>query len=283
MSARLIQLALQERPESLETILAATLRLTQDERDSLADMLRDSSLGAIVGAAAEVTRRLDLVSALRHFIYSTDESGNMREVDQLHPLVRDNVWLFGEQWRMSRSEATLATVLRDCTPKTVILEDDLAAAGGTLGDNQRGRVDLLLQRSVQGGDGPCRLVIELKRPSVKLGAAEIAQVKKYAEALSKHQGAGPAKWEFWLVGSETKPEIDGDLEQQHRAFGHVSSTPNYDIWVVPWGRLLDSAVQRLDFYREQLDYDVRQDEAVERVRVRHESLLPAKSADTPTA
>jgi hypothetical protein len=36
----------------------------------------------------------------------------MREVDQLHPLVRDNVWLFGESWRLSASEAGPTNVLR---------------------------------------------------------------------------------------------------------------------------------------------------------------------------
>lgn len=280
MSAQLLQLALQERPESLEQILAATLRLTEDERESLADMLRYSTLGAIVGAATEVTHRIDLVSALRHHLYGADEHGSLREVDQLHPLVRDNVWLFGESWRLSRSEVTLATVLRDCVPDTVLLEEELAKTGGVLAAEHRGRVDLLLQRGALRDNATDRLVIELKRPSVKLGNAEIAQVKKYAHALATHQGAGPGKWTFWLVGAHTKPEIEGDLQQQDRQYGHISSvnttTAQYDIWVLPWGALLDDGVRRLEFYREQLKYDVSQDEAVARVQSRHATLLPAK-------
>ncbi len=41
-----------------------------------------------------------------------------------------------------------------------------------------------------------------------------------------------------------------------------------------WGRLLDQAERRFTFYREQLAYSASQEEAVKRVRRRHEELLP---------
>ncbi|MBB5808902.1 hypothetical protein F4560_008670 [Saccharothrix ecbatanensis] len=41
-----------------------------------------------------------------------------------------------------------------------------------------------------------------------------------------------------------------------------------------WGQLLDDAAKRLEFYREQLRYDISQEEAVARVRERHSALLP---------
>ena len=212
MTAQLLHVALQERPESLETILAHAFRLTESEQEQLADMLRFSSLGAIVGAAAEVTRRLDLISTLRYVIYSPDVSAEMREVDQLHPLVKDHVWLFGESWTLSRSEVSLTNVLRAAVGGDVALEADLLRQGDQvlLPEGKRGRVDLLLQRSLLGPrDDKQRLVVELKRPSVHLGDKELAQVKHYARALTAHPGAGPSKWTFWLVGSDYKSEIRG--------------------------------------------------------------------------
>jgi hypothetical protein len=277
MTAQLLHVALQERPESLETILAHAFRLTESEQEQLADMLRFSSLGAIVGAAAEVTRRLDLISTLRYVIYSPDASAEMREVDQLHPLVKDHVWLFGESWTLSRSEVSLTNVLRAAVGGDVALEADLLRQGDQvlLPEGKRGRVDLLLQRSLLGPrDDKQRLVVELKRPSVHLGDKELAQVKRYARALTAHPGAGPSKWTFWLVGSDYKSEIEGDLTQADRPWGHVIKLPEYDIWVTTWGRLLDEADRRLNFYREQLKYEVSQDDAVRRVRARHEQLLP---------
>ena len=54
---------------------------------------------------------------------------------------------------------------------------------------------------------------------------------------------------------------------------------NYDIFVTTWGQLIDDAESRLSFYREQLDYKVLQEEAVERVRRRHSELLPPRVAE----
>lgn len=277
MTARLLQVALQERPESLDVILAEALSLSTAERDELAELLRFSSLGAIVGAAAEVARRLDLLAMLRHVVYSPDVSADMREVDQLHPLVKDNVWLFGEPWRLSASETGLANVLRAAVGDDIALEADLLRQGASvlLPDGKRGRVDLLLQRTLIGPDDRQeRLVVELKRPSLRLGADELAQVRRYAHALSEHPGAGPSRWTFWLIGSDTKDEIRGELQQQDREWGHVTRADKYDLWVMTWGRLLDQAERRFTFYREQLAYSASQEEAVKRVRRRHEELLP---------
>ncbi len=217
MTARLLQVALQERPESLDVILAEALSLSTAERDELAELLRFSSLGAIVGAAAEVARRLDLLAMLRHVVYSPDVSADMREVDQLHPLVKDNVWLFGEPWRLSASETGLANVLRAAVGDDIALEADLLRQGASvlLPDGKRGRVDLLLQRTLIGPDDRQeRLVVELKRPSLRLGADELAQVRRYAHALSEHPGAGPSRWTFWLIGSDTKDEIEASYSSR---------------------------------------------------------------------
>jgi hypothetical protein len=283
MTVQLLQLAIQERPESLDVILGEALALSPAEREDLAELLKFSSLSAIVGAAAEVSRRLDLLVTLRHLIYSPEVGPEMREVDQLHPLVRDNVWLFGEAWRLSASEVGLTNVLRTAIGDDMVLESDLLRDGVRvlLPDGKRGRVDLLLQRTLGGPDGHLdRLVVELKRPSVKLGPQELAQVRRYAHALSEHSGSGPSRWTFWLVGSETKDEIAGELEQQDRDWGHVTKAAKYDIKVTTWARLLNQAETRFDFYRKQLEYEATQDEAVERVRRRHEELLPPTNRST---
>jgi hypothetical protein len=277
MTARLLQLALQERPESLDRILADALSLSDDERDELADLLTYTSLSKIVSSAAEVTRRLDLLSTLRHVIYTKSVAADMREVDQLHPLVKDNVWLFGEAWRLSASEIGLTNVLRQVAREDLALEADLIRDGRhvLLPDGKRGRVDLLLQRTLIGPDGKqSRLVVELKRPSINLGEQELTQVKKYAAALTKNPGAGASQWSFWLVGSDISNELEGDMVQTDRDWGHVIANPKYDVRVTTWSHLLNQAERQLQFYKDQLAYTASQDESVERVRRLHEELLP---------
>jgi hypothetical protein len=278
MTARLLKLALQERPESLDLILADALALSEAERDQLAELLRHTTLSRIVSAAAEITRRLDLIGTLRHIVYTPGVASEMREVDQLHPLVKDNVWLFGESWRLSASEVGLTNVLRAVARDDLALESDLVRKGNLvlLPEGRRGRVDLLMQRTLIGPDDQqSRLVVELKRPSVKLGDKELGQIKRYARALAGHPGVGESKWTFWLVGSDVRDEIAGDLQQTDRDWGHVIATDKYDVRVTSWGTLLDQTVRRFQFYKEQLAYDASQDESVARVRRLHQELLPS--------
>lgn len=275
MSARLLKLALEERSEDLDLILTSALGLTGDEREQLADMLKYSTLGNIVGAGAEVARRVELIIALRGAIYGSDNRRRMREVDQLHPLVKDNVWLFGEDWRLSRSEAGLTSVLRDVVHSEAVLEADLSPVSAVRrSDGRAGRLDLVLQRTVGSPGDQHRLVVELKRPSAVLGSKELLQVKSYARTLSKHPAVGMSRWTFWLVGAEIGDDIEEDVNQIDRAYGHADKAKNYDIWVMNWGQLLDDATRRLEFYRDQLKYDITQEAATQRVRQRHGELLP---------
>ncbi|ANZ35909.1 hypothetical protein BBK82_07245 [Lentzea guizhouensis] len=282
MSARLLKLALEERSEDLDLILTSALGLTGDEREQLADMLKHSTLGNIVGAGAEVARRVELIIALRGAIYGNDSRRRMREVDQLHPLVKDNVWLFGEDWRLSRSEAGLTSVLRDVVHAEAVLEADLTPVPAVRrSDGRAGRLDLVLQRTAGSPGDQHRLVVELKRPSLVIGDKELTQVKTYARTLSKHPAVGASRWTFWLVGADIGDDIEEDVNQVDRAQGHVVKAKNYDIWVTHWGQLLDNATRRLEFYRDQLKYDITQEAATERVRQRHGELLPPEEPMNP--
>lgn len=277
MTARLMQIAVQERTSDVDEIIDDVLGLPPDIRDLLRDLLKDTSLASIVKAGGEVRSRIELVVGLRRLLYSRDTADQMREVDQLHPLVLNHEWLFGEEWRLSRSESSLTNVLRSVVPESVILESELLAAGGQVvrTDGTGGRVDLLLQRLFHGPSGkPERLVVELKRPSLTLAPEHLEQVRSYARALDRHQGVSNGHWTFWLVGTAFDSDLLGDADQLDRSWGHVDKRPNYDIFITRWSDLIEAAERRLEFFRGQLTLEIEQDEAARRLRERHGDLIP---------
>jgi hypothetical protein len=71
------------------------------------------------------------------------------------------------------------------------------------------------------------------------------------------------------------------LKQRDSAWGHIESGDDYDIFVTTWGHLIDEAEGRLAFYRDQLTYDITQEEATDRVRARHAELLPPEHPTKP--
>lgn len=278
LSARLLKIAVEERPEALDVILNEVLALPADVRDELAALLRRSPLSALVRLGAEVGRRIDLLTGLRRLLYGPDERKRVTEVRHLHPLVREAIWLFGDDWYLTRSELSLSSVIREVVDEETVLEEDLQIVRP---DGRAGRVDLLLHRQYPDSGRFRRLVVELKRPTLRLGQPELAQIKGYAKALSEHPAVGPGRWEFWLVGSAIKPEIEDDLGQSYRDYGHVLQTDNYDVWVLAWGDLIDQALARYEFLREQLDYSVGQDDALDRLRERFGVLIPEPEPTIP--
>ncbi|MHB8378587.1 MAG: ATP-binding protein [Acidimicrobiales bacterium] len=275
MTTKLMRLALQQRPEELDKILEEVLNLSDEERADLNQLLQHSSLGAIISAASEVTRRLDLIAALRHMMYDPELSEAFREIDQLHPLIRDNAWIFGETWQLTASEKSLRTVLRSVIGDDVVLEDDLEEFLGDAQEGDRRRIDLLLQRTQYGPeDFRHRLVVELKRPSVPLGVDESQQITSYATRLSAHQGAGRSKWTFVLIGSGIKDELKPQLNQLNRKKGHLLNGEDFDVFVTSWGDQLNECENRYRFYYEQLKSSATIDESVLRMRQRYSHLLP---------
>lgn len=279
LGAKLLHLAVSERPEALDRILGEVLSLDDEIRDELAEVLKRSTFPAIITSATEVARRIDLLTALRRLLYESEESKLMREVDQLHPLVRDNTWLFDEHWNLTRSETSLTNVLRAVIPDSTILEEELDPVRRA--DGTDGRVDLLLHRDLRLPDGFRRLVVELKRPSKVLDFECLNQVKSYAQALAASPAIGTERWEFWLVGTKIHAELEGDIVSSDRARGHVVRHDRYDVWVVEWGDLIDQRLLSLDFVRSQLDYEVDQGDALERLGERYGSRIPGWQSDEP--
>jgi hypothetical protein len=217
--------------------------------------------------------------SLRYLLYEAESAKRLREIDQLHPLVKENVWLFGEEWRLTASEAGLTSILREVIREAgrdqeLIIEADMVQEGSTFVTPEalRGRVDLLLQRTLDESEARRRLVIELKRPSIAVGAEQVEQVQRYARALSRHPGTGPGKWIFWLVGATIDPAFEPDMPQEGREWGNVVRG-SYELWVMPWSHLIQRAERRLNFFRDQLGYTIEHDEAVRRVHERHNEIL----------
>ena len=278
MSARLMQIAVQERTGEIDDLIDEVLGLPPEVREMLRDLLKDTTLAQVVRAGGEVRDRIELIVGLRRLLYSPDTSKKMREVDQLHPLIEGNEWLFGEEWRLARSETSLTNVLREVVPDSVALEEELAATSGQVlrSDGTAGRVDLLFQRLFRGPSGkPERLIVELKRPSLTLTQAHLEQVRSYARALERHQAVVNGHWTFWLVGTQFDDDLKSDAEQMDRSWGHVDKRPNYDIFVARWSDLIEGAERRFEFLRKQLDLEIGQEDAARRLRERHGDLIPA--------
>ena len=266
--------ALRADPSRLRRGLEAVLQLDDDDLDSLDRLLDRTELGALIRSSHKVADRLDFVNGLGLLLYSDDTRRTFREVDQLHPMVVAEPWLFGDEWDVCLSEHGLTRVV-----KSVVEERSdavLAIDPVVLEDGRQGRVDMLFHKIVPESELDRHLVVELKRPG-RLNMAHYGQLANYATAITGHPEVieTATKWDFWLVGSDMDTAISDQRTESGMHFGLAKDTGRYRLWVVRWGELLDGLRRKYESYRAELGVEPTEASGLEYLSRVHEEYLPS--------
>lgn len=254
-------------------ILNAVLDLTAEEQEVLSDLLERTKLAAIVRAAQTVADRSDFLSGLGRLLFADETRKTFREVDQLHPMLVAEPWIFGDEWTFALSESGLTRVVRAAIAQHGDVE--FAPNPVVLPSGKRGRVDMVFYRHLPESERSRHLVVELKRP-MRLTMTEFGQLNNYATAITGHPevASAPHSWDFWLVGTEIDDAVQNlcnDSTQPRLA----SATARYRLWVITWAQLLDRAQRRIEAFRSALDL-VSTDETSRRyLQRRHAESIPA--------
>ena len=283
LQLRLMRAALGKAPEQLQFILTEVLRLPVKLQEKLAELLKESSLPAIIGAASEVAERLKTLSGLEGIIFDTDAKRRLKERAQLHKILNENTWLFGDEYRLSASDSSLTTVLRE---HKKLLGDDVVIDEPVRHINQqRGIVDLMFSRVLQSHrpKETEHLVVELKAPRVRLTAKETGQIRGYAFSVAADERFRDAKtrWAFWLVASEMDKHVTNETRQASlpRGMLYQSTDPDITIWVKTWSEIFDENKAKLKFFKDQMQHAVDQREAIQFVGDKYRHFLEGVLAE----
>ncbi|WP_158220777.1 ATP-binding protein [Mycobacterium lehmannii] len=252
LSLRLLQEATRSEPAHTKKILSSVLELTDEEQEVLVDLLERTKLASIVRSAQTVADRADFIHGLRELLYSNATRTQFREVDQLHPMLVNEPWIFGDEWGLALSEVGLTRLVRTLVAEANS-EVEFASGPVRLPDGKRGRVDMAFSRHLPESQSTRHLVVELKRPKT-LTMVEFSQVNNYASAITTHPEVvgAPHSWDFWLVGTDIDEAVRGLYSDPSRQ-GLTVSNSRYRIWVGTWGQLLDQAQRRIQAFQAALE------------------------------
>jgi Histidine kinase-, DNA gyrase B-, and HSP90-like ATPase len=265
LSLRLLKEALEQSPGALHRVLQEVLDLTVEQVADFDRLLRTTSLPAVIAATNQVTDRLIFLDDLSRLLFNADGRKAVRERDQLHEILANGrTWVFGEEYALVASDKTLTKVL-DAHLKELGDNRPVMGPVSDVGGSTGRRVDLMLSRAVKGATGRRHLVVELKRPSVVLGQAELGQITNYAIAVARDPAfrAPDVTWDFWLVGDDYDGYIDEMVHQDTRPIGVASQKHPYTVRVRRWAEIIEENRQRLHFYRERLNYQAEDDLSVQ--------------------
>jgi hypothetical protein len=274
---RMLRHAIERGPDDLQMILKEVLDLPERKQKELAGLLQETTLSAIITAAKTVADRLKFVSALESIVFDPETKERLKERAQLHKILAENTWIFGEEYNLWASDKDLTHVLekhRAILDPSIVIDDPVKVVG-----KKRGIVDLMLSRATRRhrANDIEHLVVELKAPKVKIGAGEVTQAKRYAMAVSKDERFHTVKgvrWHFWILSNSYDEFAKGDIEGgPDPARQLIHRKDNISVGIKTWGELIEENRARLQFFREHLQHSADESAAIRYLQERHHKYL----------
>lgn len=274
---RMLRQAIEKSPEEVQLIMTEVLGLSKQKQEELAKLLRKTSLSAIISAAQMVAQRLEFLNGLETMLFDPDLKKNFKERSQLHKILEENTWIFGEQFALTVSDRSLTEVLTKHLEAT--------APKGKRGkltrmDGRKGIIDLYLTRRVPTAreDEHEYLIVELKAPSVKIGPDETAQLRSYAYPIQDDERFRNVKvrWEFWVVSTDMTDYAVKEVTSSDRPFGMLDRKENCILWIKTWAQILNDCRSRLRLFEKELNYNADRDESLALLRSTYAKILASE-------
>jgi hypothetical protein len=274
---RMLRHAIERGPDDLQMILREVLELPERKQKELAALLQETTLSAIITAAKTVADRLKFIAALESIVFDPETKGRLKERSQLHKILAENTWIFGEEYNLWASDKDLKRVLekhRAILDPSIVIDDPVKVIG-----KKRGIVDLMLSRTTRRhrANDIEHLVVELKAPKVKIGAEEITQAKRYAMAVSKDERFHTVKdvrWHFWVLSNSYDDYARGAIEGgPDPARQLIHRKDNISVGIKTWGELIEENRARLQFFQEHLQHSADESAAIRYLQQRHSKYL----------
>ena len=264
-----------DKREDLLTIVDGVVKMTDEERHRLAELLKVTELSHITNTIAMLESRLKIVSAIKAMLYN--RSLKAYEVADVQKMVSSAFWLFGEQYNIVTEaepdfqKAIEQYLVKIATETKGVVTSCISTQKITHPDVNK-EMDFFAFRQTKDSLNIENIVVELKRPTVKLGERELSQIKTYMRLIYKESqfNSTKSKWTFILVGNEL--DGSGSIEAEYKTnqtWGkkdlvcHIQTddgTQNYEIYVKTWSTIFD-------------DFEIRHDFLLKKLNMRRESLI----------
>ena len=280
---RLLKHAVETGPNEVLTIMKDVLDLPADKQAEMTRLLQRTTLTAVINAAKVVADRQNFLRGLEILLFDAETKGKLLERKQLHKILENETWIFGEEYHLTVSDKSLSEVLDKhlhlLGPRSNT--NTGTATPVTLPDGSRGIIDLMLSRRVPQPDSHKRehLIVELKRPTQKIDDQVLLQIKNYAQAVAGDERFNDTgtKWTFWALSNELTDTAKRDSNQLGRPSGVAFQAENITVWVKNWAQVIQGCRARLAFYEEELKYDANDATALEYLNRNAQKILADES------
>lgn len=243
--------------EHLLEILKEIINLSAEDMKMLADILKISRLSGIIKTIQLIEDRYRAVQQIKALVFQKELAAD--EPHHIQKMIENHYWLFGEQYHLvTAAEQKFDEALRRYV---FHLRGEKKSRKINHADKQK-EMDIFMVRQLPIGEHSIsNVVIELKNPSIKLGATQLDQVKTYMRVILEQPefNASNMMWDFYLIGNEFDATgyIEGEFENA-RSHGERSlayRAKQYRIYVKTWSEIFTEFEMRHKFLIEKLQLE----------------------------
>ena len=266
----LLKEAISNSPSSIGKIIREVISLPPERLEELSTLLEDTTLSAIISTSKMIADRLLFLKGLEGIVFDVELKQRLKERSQLHRILAETTWVFGNAYSISVDDESLTEVLRK--HRHLIGDETAIDEPVKRIDDTVGIVDLMLSRSIPKNHVNQRehLIVELKAPKVVIGQKEIGQIKSYAFAVAKDERfrSIETRWVFWLVSNDIDDYADMEMQQDVQKEGaiyRIAGSDQFDIaiFIKPWSQILDENKRRYEFVMNRLNISITKDKGLE--------------------
>lgn len=243
--------------DDLFKIVEEVVELSKEERSELAGILEQAPLSNILSMQKLVIDRLQAIADFKELLFNKKRYVN--EIDHIQKFVEQHYWMFGEQYHLvTAEEPSFEEALRRfryITNNEIYKKGELSIEDS----NAKKQMDIFAVQQLCSGKTKKVIVVELKRPSVKLGINELQQLKQYFNVIIKEDrfNAENIEWEFYLIGNSYNDDIKNEIESNkvHGEPNLAFKVHKLKIYVKIWSELFTELELSFSYLNEKLKLD----------------------------
>lgn len=248
---RLVNRALKN--SDLLDVLEEVAKLTDEDVERFKRVLARTTLQQILRLSDEVTDRLLFLDMLHDVIYG-EHAKRVKERKQLHKMLEQRAWIFGDKFHLSTSDQKFAKIIQKHRKEVGLEELNEDSLKGITDFDKIPDLFLSATRSYPIEPQHHHLLVELKAPRVDIGTKEIAQIKKYGNIISKSKefSTDSVHWDLFLISADVSDDVDSDRKQKDRPLGLITHSDNMKIWVFKWSEVIQKSKEEMRLVKEHL-------------------------------
>jgi len=251
---------------NIEYIFSEVLKLSDESVEKFKLLLDKTDLEDVVHFASVVADKLEFLDFLHELNYG-EIAKYVKERRQLHKIVEDQLWLFGENYNGTPnlwSDKKIGKILKEIRVNHFNYEPTVEDKNLIDLSPQEGLNDItdlfFFNEKITDNDEREIMIVELKAPKCAISEKEIRQINRYAFTLEQDSSlpAIKVKYKLILIGSKLTKYAKSQVKSRRESFPDhpflfdIKTEKNIEVYVMEWSELIEQNKRKLGYLSSKL-------------------------------